>query len=600
MLHFSFRHQFLRRLRAPASAGQRHQVERILAIARIFLALCSGLAIYLDPTQPSRYDSLAFALLALYFVHAVGVWVGLRGREEVGRALPWVLHGVDLLWPAVITWFTEGASSPFYPFFFFALMAAAFRWAFIETVGTAVIADVLLLGQAGLSTFGGKHLHPVLAAPFELNTFIVKITYLLVIAVLLGYLSQKEKELRAQTVVTARLIEQARVRSGVRGTVAAIIQELLRLFEAGRAVLALQELDSGRVYLWQAHTSAAGPLVLEVVEAPSEERELWFAPMRAASFYAEKRQTGAWKRVALAADGRRLRRGVAARPERCPYADEASSLLMLPVVLGEEWTGRLLVYDAYLGLNHESELRFGQELLQRVGPRAYAIYLLHQLRSRAGAIERARVARELHDGAIQSLIGAEMRVDVLRRHGDGTNVANELAEIQHVLHNEVLNLRELMQQMKPVELEPQYLLDHMADLVERFRRETSIAARFVSDLQEVTLPRRTCRELVRILQEALVNIRKHSGAGSVLVSFRSEAGQWKLTIEDDGRGFSFSGRLSAAELDNPRQGPAIIKERVRGIGGNLSIVSDPGQGARLEISIPQKTGYNLRAEAAHD
>ncbi len=600
MLHFSFRHQFLRRLRAPASAGQRHQVERILAIARIFLALCSGLAIYLDPTQPSRYDSLAFALLALYFVHAVGVWVGLRGREEVGRALPWVLHGVDLLWPAVITWFTEGASSPFYPFFFFALMAAAFRWAFIETVGTAVIADVLLLGQAGLSTFGGKHLHPVLAAPFELNTFIVKITYLLVIAVLLGYLSQKEKELRAQTVVTARLIEQARVRSGVRGTVAAIIQELLRLFEAGRAVLALQELDSGRVYLWQAHTSAAGPLVLEVVEAPSEERELWFAPMRAASFYAEKRQTGAWKRVALAADGRRLRRGVAARPERCPYADEASSLLMLPVLLGEEWTGRLLVYDAYLGLNHESELRFGQELLQRVGPRAYAIYLLHQLRSRAGAIERARVARELHDGAIQSLIGAEMRVDVLRRHGDGTNVANELAEIQHVLHSEVLNLRELMQQMKPVELEPQYLLDHMADLVERFRRETSIAARFVSDLQEVTLPRRTCRELVRILQEALVNIRKHSGAGSVLVSFRSEAGQWKLTIEDDGRGFSFSGRLSAAELDNPRQGPAIIKERVRGIGGNLSIVSDPGQGARLEISIPQKTGYNLRAEAAHD
>ena len=96
----------------------------------------------------------------------------------------------------------------------------------------AAIADLLLVGQAFLSTLGGSHLHPVLAAPVELNAFILKISYLLVIACLLGYLSQKEKELRAQTVVTARVIEQARVRSGVRGAISAIVGELLRLFEA--------------------------------------------------------------------------------------------------------------------------------------------------------------------------------------------------------------------------------------------------------------------------------------------------------------------------------------------------------------------------------
>ncbi len=601
MSSFSFRHQFLRRLRAPGPPSQRHHAERILAIARIVLAVSANLAISLDPTQPTRFDLLASILLLLYLIHSVGVWFALRGREEVSRHLPWMLQGIDLLFPAVITWFTEGASSPFYPFFFFAIMAAAFRWAFIETVATAVIADVLLSLQTGLSTFGGKYLHPVLAAPVELNAFVVRISYLLILACLLGYLSQKEKELRAQSVVTARLIEDARLRSGVRGTVAAMLGELLRLFEAQQAVLALQEAASQRVYLWSAHTAPAGQVVLEVAEVAAAERQSWFPESAAASFYARRRRSGAkWNIVALTADGRRLRQPTPVDPGGYPGTDRARTLLLLPVVLGEEWSGRMIVYDAYLGLNREGELRFAQELMQRVGPRAYAVYLMHQLRSRAGAIERARVARELHDGAIQSLIGAEMRVDVLRRQGKGTDNANELAEIQHVLRNEVLNLRELMQQMKPVELQPQYLLDYMADLVERFRRETSIAARFVSDLQEVEVPRHTCRELARILQEALVNIRKHSGARNVLVHFRSEEGHWKLIIEDDGRGFGFTGRISSAELDSPRQGPAIIKERVRGIGGTLIIDSDPHRGSRLEISIPQKTGYNLRAEAAHD
>ncbi len=165
-----------------------------------------------------------------------------------------------------------------------------------------------------------------------------------------------------------------------------------------------------------------------------------------------------------------------------------------------------------------------------------------------------------------------------------------------MLRNEVLNLRELMQQMKPVELDPHHLLDYMADLVDRFRRDTGISARFISDLPDVDLPRRTGREVARILQEALVNVRKHSGAEHVMVSFRLEEGFWKLVVEDDGRGFGFTGRLTEDELSSPRFGPAVIKERVHAIGGQLTIDSDPGRGSRVEISIPQKTGYNLRIQ----
>ena len=90
----------------------------------------------------------------------------------------------------------------------------------------------------------------------------------------------------------------------------------------------------------------------------------------------------------------------------------------------------------------------------------------------------------------------------------------ELGRIQELLRNEVLNLRELMQTMRPVDVGRHQFLDFMAELVERFSRDTGIAVRFISELQEVTVPDATCRELVRVVQEGLVNIRKHSGAHS--------------------------------------------------------------------------------------
>jgi two-component system NarL family sensor kinase len=106
---------------------------------------------------------------------------------------------------------------------------------------------------------------------------------------------------------------------------------------------------------------------------------------------------------------------------------------------------------------------------------------------------------------------------------------------------------------------------------------------------EVTLSPATCREIAGIVQEGLANVLKHSGAENVGVRLASQTGSWILTIEDDGRGFEFSGRFSQSELERMCRGPLIIKERVRAIGGELTIDSRPGQGARLEINFPQPT-----------
>jgi signal transduction histidine kinase len=152
----------------------------------------------------------------------------------------------------------------------------------------------------------------------------------------------------------------------------------------------------------------------------------------------------------------------------------------------------------------------------------------------------------------------------------------------------VLKLRELMQQMKSLDVDSRKLLGYLRDTVERFQRETGIAAGFRAEVEELDMPQPVCRELARIVQEALVNVRKHSGAKQVLVRLGASNGRWTLVIEDDGHGFPFTGRLSHGGLDTLVRGPQVIMERVRLIEGELAIESIPDRGARLEITVPQK------------
>ena len=151
-----------------------------------------------------------------------------------------------------------------------------------------------------------------------------------------------------------------------------------------------------------------------------------------------------------------------------------------------------------------------------------------------------------------------------------------------------MELRALMQQMRPVEIAPRQLLDYLANVVERFRRDTGASATFTTELEDVDLPPRVCREVARILQEALVNIRKHSGGASqVLVRFGSHAGHWRLVIEDNGQGFrDFDGRYSLKELSAMHKGPVVIMERVRANGGDLTARSAPGQGSEFIVHLP--------------
>jgi signal transduction histidine kinase len=583
---------------APSDPSEVRRIERWLATARVFLAVSALVAIRMDPTQLGNSPA-AYGLLGFYMGNSILVLMLLRRRKASTARFRILVHAADIIWPAFISVFGDGPRSPFILFFVFVLTAAAYRWGLWETLSTAA-AEVVLLWTESFLLFHvwlarGKSLPWHIFSGLKMNTtefepkrlFMLSV-YLLVMGLLLGYLAQQQKHLRAEKAAVTRMLAKVRVDAGLTGTLQQIGEEVTTMYGASRLLVASQEIHSHRTFLGELRNGDGETTDFAWLDSKPQDAKTYLENFPGEAFYATNERDRV-SVIALDREGNPVSspsiEALVRLKERQPFR----SLIAVSFVFGGEWRGRVFVFDPSWQGETQEELRFLLDLFRQVGPAVYNVYLLHRLRRRAGAAERARFARELHDGAVQSLIAVEMQVDVLRRQAETTPsvVGGELGRIQGLLREEVLKLRELMQQMKSIDVDARRLLSLITDAVERFERETGISARFVTDIEKLEMPDKVCRELLRIVQEGLVNVRKHSKARHALVRLSSNASQWSLTLEDDGKGFSFSGRLAQDELDKMGKGPMIIKERVRLIAAALTVESNPGLGTRLEIKVPK-------------
>lgn len=599
MQFLSDRYQFFWRLRAPADPGETRRVERWLATARVFLAISALVAIRMDPSEIG-YPLAVYALLGFYIANGIVIIILLRRRHQSTPSFRLLVHAADIIWPAFISLFAVGPNSPFFLFFVFVLAAAAYRWGLTETLGTAGAEVALLWGESfalrhGMLTPSGTLKWrllarlPVQMGELEPKRLFMLSVYLLVMGLLLGYLAEQQKQLRAEKAVVARILGKVRVESGLTGTLQGIFGEALTMFGAARLLIAAQEAHSHRMFLGEVRNSGGRISELQWLESSPRDQKtyLYDAPGDVGYALLEKGRCSA---LALDHEGNRIEVSDVLPLLQLAEAQSFRSLTTVSFLFGGDWRGRVFLFDPSLPGEKLEELRFLLDLMRQAGPAVYNVYLLHRLRRRAGAVERARLARELHDGAVQSLIAVEMQVDVLRRQSAGPSpgaISSELERIQGLLREEVLKLRELMQQMKSIDVDAPRFLAVLADAVERFHRETGISARFATELEAVDMPQRVCRELLHIVQEGLINIRKHSSAAHALVRLSADDGHWSVTIEDDGKGFPFSGRLAQTQMEEIGKGPMIIKERVRLIAGELTVESNPGRGSRLEITVPR-------------
>ena len=576
-----------------------HRIERWLATARVFLAMSALVAVWINPREVR--SAWAYALLTFYITHGAAIIFLLRSWTDSSLTFRVVVHAADVFWPALISLTTSSQSYSFFLFFFFVIVAAAYRWGVWETVLTSVAAAsmlwlqslVLRLGAVGsVDRWLSDHNLPVFledVGAFDPKRLFMRSVYLVVIGVLLGYLAEQQKKLRAEKDEAGRMLGMVRMDTGLAFNLSLILGEMMRLYRARGCLLASRESGGPKISFAKIEMRRDTPHLEWLDPGPSgADTYLFASPVTVFHAKTEPRRKGEYRGIGLTKHGMISPIPDDVLLERISAQHSFGQLLAVSFSSGADLSGRIFFLDPELSSNSEEDLRFLQDFVRQIGPAVYNVYLVRRLRRRAGALERARLVRELHDGAVQSLIGVEMQMDVLRRsHPVSVSLDAELERIQQLLREEVLKLRELMQEMKSVDIDARRLPSFLHDAVDRFQRETGIRARFVMDDQELILPQPVCRELARITQEALVNVRKHSGAAHVLVQLLESKGSWELIVEDDGTGFPFAGRLSHLDLESAPHAPAIIRERVRLIEGHLTIESRPGRGSRVEIRVAQ-------------
>ncbi len=260
-------YRYLTRLNAPASEADNLRTERALGIARAALSVLMLLAIYVDSRQTGGSTRLLYLTMGAWVLYScvLVLWLYYRDDSPPIRAL----HLFDLLWIILITSLTQG---PFFTLFTFSLVAAGFRWGLPETMGTAAINIVIL----NIEAFFGKgtiaSFQDLLQGHFEVNRFIMRCVFLVVLGMLIGVGAENEKERRAEVAMVNRLLHSVRPEAGLTSSLQIVLSEFARLFSAKRAYVAIKELTTDRVLVWQLDASLpdAKPHMREIPSAEAD------------------------------------------------------------------------------------------------------------------------------------------------------------------------------------------------------------------------------------------------------------------------------------------------------------------------------------------
>jgi signal transduction histidine kinase len=563
----------------------RARFERVLGMARVLFAIVTLVAIYIEPDALSPNASVAYELLTAYVSFSAILSIIARLAPSYLLKARFAIHLVDLLFATAITFLTRGSSSPFFVFFVFVLFAAPVRWGLTATLATGAVAVVVFLAEAYLAPLaspGGPGL--------EITRTVMRTSYLVVLTLMLAFTAAQERTFRAERNALFRVLEGIGIASSFSDGVRVFIDECLVRARSFEAVLVVENVVTQRLYLWSASRPRRGGKTTLVQEdlAPND-RQIYFAPSSGEFlvWYVRREKDGSVLARGLGA----TTLGTSIHMEGSfmgPVLDihRVSSALTAEAKGRQDWRARLVLLDP--NGTALDDLYFLRALVRHAAPALYNEFVIRRLRSRVSEIERARLAHELHDGLLQSLIGLEMEIEVLRRNAEEAQVSEvRLRQVRDQLRQEIAGVRDLMVQLRVAEMTGPDVLRIIAELARRLRRESGVDVRLVSANSLLDCAPRTCQHLARIVQEALTNVRKHSGARSVTITLTQMETAGRLVIEDNGRGLGFQGCLTLDQLEASDFGPAVIKERVRAMGGRLTIESRPGAGVRIDVEWPR-------------
>jgi two-component system sensor histidine kinase DegS len=198
--------------------------------------------------------------------------------------------------------------------------------------------------------------------------------------------------------------------------------------------------------------------------------------------------------------------------------------------------------------------------------------------------ERVRLAQEIHDGPAQMIANAFFQVDYVERlmERDPRLASTELRYLREVMRRELADIRSFISQLRPPALDELGLDGAIRETVATFAASTEVRTETSLTAQADVLTEMQQTVVLRILQEALQNVRKHATARTVTVATTKGKDGWTLEVGDDGRGFDID---AVGSRGRRNFGLRFMQERAELVGGRLTVKSRPGAGTIVRLTI---------------
>lgn len=206
---------------------------------------------------------------------------------------------------------------------------------------------------------------------------------------------------------------------------------------------------------------------------------------------------------------------------------------------------------------------------------------------RAQEEERRRLAREIHDGPAQLLNSVVLRINVCQKlfETDLERLREELNQLKELVRLSLQDVRKIIFDLRPMALDDLGLVPALRAFLKDYQGRTGIETDFAVFGNERRYDSAFEVAVFRLVQEALTNVYKHSGATRVWVKVETAGGrELRLSIRDDGAGFDPQRVMEAGR--GTKFGLVGMRERAELLGGSLEIQSAPGEGARLHVTFP--------------
>ncbi len=519
---------------------------------RLVLAAAMLVITRIDPSEPARFVELTYLTLLIYLAFAGFLLLGVVVQIEAVGRLERRAHWIDFLFFLSLIALSGGSNSVFFNGLFFVVLETSFREGFVRGLfvtltGTGLFIAISILSSTNLEAI-------------EVNRFLLRTSWLLILGFLIAYWGETDLRGRAQIRLLREIGATSNPRFGVDHTIFALLGRLREFFSAESTFLLLAS-DDGSFSMFRAGSAEGsrserlpvsaemGARLMSLPEGTGllvEGRRFWSIP---------------FPRRSLTLELRRLRSRNLTDPQLRELGDWIGHEGFVSVPFGIRAASAQLFVCGPAGRFTASDVVFLDQVVRQVAPTLDNILLIDRLTTSAAEEERKRIARDLHDGVIQPYLGLKLGLAAVLKNLEegGGSPEQDVRRLLNLTDSAVSSLRDYVGGLRQPDDQAASTIQSLRRYIDRFTLATGIRVDFSASSGN-ELEGRPAFEIFQIVTEGLSNVRRHTEAREARVAITAEAGRVTISVEN-----------RCNETVSPFV-PLTLKERIDALGGTLEVI----------------------------